>query len=276
MSRGRLVIGLMMGVMALVSYFGYREVNPVTGENQHIGISRDQEVALGLRAAPEMAAQFGGLDPDPRLQSFVHAVGTRVARESAAGSTDYRFSFQVLKDRETVNAFALPGGPIFITAALFQRLENEAQLAGVLGHEVGHVVARHSAEHLAKSQFAQLLVQAVGVAASDNEHPGRGQQAAAAAGLISQMVSLRYGRNDELESDELGVRFMSEAKYDPRSLLAVMRILAASSGGSRRPEFLSTHPDPGNREERISSAINQRFPQGIPADLSTGQPLHGR
>ena len=147
MSRGRLVMGLLMGVIALASYFGYREVNPITGENQHIGISRDQEVALRLQAAPEMAAQFGGLEPDDRIQSFVQGVGTRVAQNSAAGTADYRYSFHVLRDRETVNAFALPGSPIFITAALFQRLENEAQLAGVLGHEIGHVVARHSAEH---------------------------------------------------------------------------------------------------------------------------------
>lgn len=159
-----------------------------------------------------------------------------------------------------------------VSAALFQRLENEAQLAGVLGHEIGHAVARHSAEHMAKSQFVQLLVTAVGVAASDEEHPGRGQ-AAATAGFVSQMATLRYGRNDELESDALGVRFMSEAKYDPRSLLEVMRIMAASSGGSRRPEFLSTHPDPGNREEKMKAAFNERFPGGVPSDLTTGQQL---
>ena len=276
MSRGRVMIGLIMGVMALVSYFSYREVNPITGEKQHIGISRDQEVALGLQAAPEMAAQFGGLDPRERVQSLVQAVGTRVAERSAAASSDYRFSFHVLRDQETINAFALPGGPIFITAALLHKLGNEAQLAGVLGHEMGHVVARHSAEHLAKSQFAQLLVQAVGVAASDNEHPGRGQQAAAAAGLVSQMATLRYGRNDEMESDDLGVRFMSEAKYDPRSLIEVMDILAASSGGSRRPEFLNTHPDPGNRAERIRAAIAQRFPSGVPADFTLGQPMQAQ
>lgn len=137
----------------------------------------------------------------------------------------------------------------------------------MLGHEIGHVVARHSAEHIAKSQFAQLLVTAVGVAASDEEHPGRGQQAAAAAGFISQMVTLRYDRGDELESDKLGVRFISEAKYDPRSLLEVMRILAANSGGSRRPEFLSTHPDPRNRKETIRAVSAERFPQGVPPDL---------
>jgi predicted Zn-dependent protease len=142
-----------------------------------------------------------------------------------------------------------------------------------LGHEVGHVVARHSAEHMAKSQLAQLLVGAVGVAATDEEQPGRGQQAAAAAAFVSQMVNLRYGRQDELESDGLGVRLMSEAGYDPRSMLEVMRILAASSKGGRQPEFLNTHPDPGNREEKIKAAIAERYPQGVPGQLTTGRSL---
>ncbi|MGH9428025.1 MAG: M48 family metalloprotease, partial [Terriglobia bacterium] len=273
MRRGRLVMGLIMALVAFASYYGYREVNPITGEKQHIGMSQEQEVAMGLQAAPQMADQFGGLHPDSNIQSKVQEIGTRLVRQSVAGSSAYKFSFNVLKDAETVNAFALPGGPIFITAALLNKLENEAQLAGVLGHEVGHVLARHSAEHMAKSQLAQLLVGAVGVAATDEERPGRGQQAAAAAGLVSQMVNLRYGRHDELESDGLGVRLMSEAGYDPRSMLEVMRILAASSKGGRQPEFLNTHPDPGNREENIKAAIAERYPQGVPGQLTTGRSL---
>lgn len=271
MRGSRLVTGLVMALVAFASYYGYREVNPITGEKQHVGMSREQEVAIGLQAAPQMAEQFGGLHPDSNIQDKVQEVGTRLVQKSVAGSSAYKFSFNVLKDTETVNAFALPGGPIFITAALLNRSENEAQLAGVLGHEVGHVVARHSAEHMAKSQLAQLLVGAVGVAATDEEHPGRGQQAAAA--FASQMVNLRYGRQDELESDGLGVRLMSEAGYDPRSMLDVMRILAASSKGGRQPEFLNTHPDPGNREEKIKAAIAERYPQGIPGQLTTGRPL---
>ena len=218
-----------------------------------------------------MAEQFGGLHPDANLQSLVKGAGDRVARQSAVSSSPYEFSFNLLRDPETVNAFALPGGPIFVTAALLGRLENEAQLAGVLGHEIGHVVARHSAEHMAKSQLAQLLVGAVGVAATDDENPGRGQQAAVVAGFVSQMVTLRYGRKDELESDRLGVRLMSEAGFDPRAMLTVMRILAESSKGGRPPEFLSSHPDPGNREQEITAAIAERYPQGVPAELTTGR-----
>ena len=271
MRRGRLIVGLVMAVVALVSYYGSRETNPITGEKQQVALSQKQEVALGLQAAPQMAEQFGGLHPDANLQSLVKSAGDRVARQSAVSSSPYEFSFNLLRDPETVNAFALPGGPIFVTAALLGRLENEAQLAGVLGHEIGHVVARHSAEHMAKSQLAQLLVGAVGVAATDDENPGRGQQAAVVAGFVSQMVTLRYGRKDELESDRLGVRLMSEAGFDPRAMLTVMRILAESSKGGRPPEFLSSHPDPGNREQEITAAIAERYPQGVPAELTTGR-----
>ena len=158
MRRGGLVMGLIIALIGFASYYGYREVNPITGEKQHIGMSQEQEVAMGLQAAPQMADQFGGLLPDSNIQNKVHEVGTRLVQHSVAGSSAYKFSFSVLKDAETVNAFALPGGPIFITAALLNKLENEAQLAGVLRHEVRHVVTRHSGEHLARSQLAQLLV----------------------------------------------------------------------------------------------------------------------
>ena len=271
MRGGRFIGAVIMVLVALASYYGYREVNPITGEKQHIAMSQEQEVAMGLQAAPEMAQQMGGLHPDPRLQNLVRSIGDQLVRQSVAGSSPYQFSFNLLRDPETVNAFALPGGPVFVTLGLLARLENEAQLAGVLGHEIGHVVARHSAEHLAKSQLAQVLVGAVGVASSDEEHPSRGQVAAAASAFVAQLVNLRYSRQDEIESDGLGVRLMSEAGFDPRSLLGVMQILAKSSRGGRQPEFLSSHPDPGNREEKIRLAIAERYPQGVPSSLTSGR-----
>lgn len=273
MRRPQLIIAVVIAAIGLIGYFANRSVNPVTGEKQAVGgITPEQEVALGMQAAPEMAQQFGGLDPDPQLQSFVKQVGESVAAKSVAGKTDYRFDFHLLADRETVNAFALPGGQIFITRALLDRLENEAQLAGVLGHEIGHVVARHSAEHIAKSQLTGALVGAAGVAASDPNDPNRGQQVAQMAAFVGQMVNMKYGRQDELESDSLGVRFMAEAGYDPRALLDVMRILEEASGGrARGPEFMSTHPNPGNRQATINAAIQQVFPNGVPDNLTLGQ-----
>lgn len=268
MRRGRLLIGLLIAAVSLISYYSLRQENPITGATQHIGMDVDQEIALGLESAPQMAHEMGGLDPDENVQSAVRQVGERIARQSAARGTDYKFQFFALADAQTVNAFALPGGPIFITRGLLARLDNEAQLAGVLAHEVGHVVGRHTAEHIARSQLAQGLIGAVGVAGSDD--PYSGQRAAQMAALVAQMVQLRYGRNDEIQSDTLGVRFLAEAGYDPRALIDVMRILGEASGPSRGPEFMSTHPDPGNRRQVILSAIERRFPNGVPSHLTLG------
>ena len=266
MNRSRLLVAVAMVAFALLSYYGTREDNPITGEKQHVGLSQEQEVVLGLQSAPEMADQFGGLDPDASVQSDVASVGERVVSRSVAAKTPYKFQFHVLADPQTVNAFALPGGPVFITRALLSRLGNEAQLAGVLGHEVGHVVARHSSEQIAKSQLAQGLVGAVGVATSD-------QQAAQAAAFVAQMAQMKYGRQDELQADALGVDLMASAGYDPRTLIEVMEILAKASGGSRQPEFFSTHPDPGNRAEKIRQQIAAKFPGGVPAELTQGRSI---
>lgn len=271
MRRGRLLIGLVVAVVAAFGYFGLREFNPITGETQHISLTPEQEIALGLQSAPEMAEQFGGLEPDATIQGDVTAVGQRLVQQSIAGQTPYRFSFHVLRDRETVNAFALPGGPIFITRGLLERFENEGQLAGVLSHEIGHVIARHSAEHIAKSQFAQGLIHAAGAAGSDGADGG--QRAAQVAAVVAQMVQLKYGRSDEHQADTLGVRLLSETGFDPRALLEVMRILAESSPAGRTPEFLSSHPDPGNRQALIQRAIENRFPDGVPERLTLGRSI---
>jgi predicted Zn-dependent protease len=271
MRRGRLLLGLIIAAISLLSYYGLRQQNPITGEVQHIALTRDQEIALGLQSAPEMAAQFGGLDPDPSIQSDVEAVGRRIVGQSVAAQSEYQFSFHVLRDPETVNAFALPGGPVFITRGLLQRLENEAQLGGVLGHEISHVVARHSAAQMAKSKLAQGLVVAVGTAGSDDQ--GSGQHAAQVAAVVAQMIQLKYGRGDEIQADTLGVRLMSEAGYDPRAMIDVMRILEQASGSGRAPDFMSSHPDPGNRRGVIQGAIQSRFPQGVPETLTLGRPI---
>lgn len=272
--KPRLILAVVIALAGLFSYYGMREQNPVTGEMQSVaGITPSQEVALGLQSAPQMAAQFGGLDPDRNAVSLVARVGSGLASRSAASQTPYQFDFHLLADARTVNAFALPGGQIFITRALLDRLENEAQLAGVLGHEAGHVVARHGAEHIAKSQLSQLLVGAAGVAASDPNDPNQARQVSQIAAFAAQMANLKYGREDELEADTLGVRFMSEAGYDPRALIEVMKILEQAGGGGRSPEFLSSHPNPGNREEVIRVEIEKRFPDGVPTNLTEGAPF---
>ncbi|MFM2432812.1 MAG: hypothetical protein RLZZ511_4026 [Cyanobacteriota bacterium] len=266
----RVILGLVFVLGGLFSYWGNTDLNPVTGEKQRIGLTPRQEVVLGLESRSKMAAQHGGLFPDERLQAYIDAVGERVVSRSSASKSPYPFEFHLLRDAQTVNAFALPGGQIFITAALLGRMSNEAQLAAVFGHEVGHVVGRHGAEHLAKQQLGTALINGVGIAASGGEDGGQG--AAMMAQAASQLVNLRYGRKDESESDTLGLRFMVEAGYDPRGSLELMQILAqAGDKGQRPPEFLSSHPDPGNRLQDLAAMIKQQFPQGIPANFETGR-----
>lgn len=264
-----MLIALAVAAFSLISYYSAREYNPVTDEVQHVDIRPEQEIALGLQAAPQMAQQHGGLHPDQEAQNVVDQICNRLVTSTKAKETPYRFECHVLADEETINAFALPGGQVFITAALLKRLRSEGQVAGVMGHEIAHVVARHGAEHMAKAKLTQGLTGAAVLATYDpNDPSSRGS--AGVAVLIGQMVNMRFGREDELESDRLGVRFMAEAGYDPRSMVEVMRVLAESAGGAgRQPEFFSTHPNPDRRVERIEQAIAEQFPQGVPGNLQS-------
>jgi predicted Zn-dependent protease len=149
---------------------------------------------------------------------------------------------------------------VFITEGLLRRLETEAELAGVLGHEIGHVIARHSSERLAKQQLTQGLLGALVVGSGDYSTAQIGQ-------IVGSMINMSYGRDDELEADALGIRIMAEGRYDPRALIRVMEVLAKASGGSRQPEFFSTHPAPENRSTRIKEAIAKQFPNGVPEGL---------
>ncbi len=257
----RLIIAVILALVAVVGYFARTSVNPLTGETQRVALSPEQEVALGARSAPEMAAQMGGLSRNQAASATVQRVGERLASRSVAAKSPYRFSFHALADPRTVNAFALPGGPVFVTEGLLRLLKSEGELAAVLGHEIGHVIARHSSERLAKEQLTQGLVGALAVGSGDYGTAQIGR-------MVGSMITMRYGREDELESDALGIRIAAEAGYDPRAMVRVMEALASASGGSRQPEFVSTHPAPENRATRIREEIAKRFPGGVPAGLT--------
>jgi len=243
----KLLIGAAIIIFTVFQYYSKSEVNEFTGKEQHISITSEDEIAIGLQSAPQMAQQHGGLHPDENYQAFVDKVGRKLVNNSVASKTPYKYDFHLLKDGNTINAFALPGGQIFITYALFSRLENEDQLAGVLGHEIGHVIGRHSAERMAKQGLTQGILSGVAVGFD----PSTAQGAAA----IANVLNMSYGRNDELESDFLGVQIMANAGYNPYELIGVMEILKAAAGPNKTPERMSTHPDPENRIEKIKEAI---------------------
>lgn len=266
----RLLLALVVAAAGIIAYMSRTEVNPVTGEKQHVALSVDQEKVLGLEAAPEMAAKMGGVLPesDPQAQR-VKQVGAKVVRSGDAARSPYvdSFEFHLLADPETINAFALPGGQIFVTKGLLDRMDTEEELAGVLGHEVGHVIHRHAAEQIAKGQLGAALAQAAGVAASDGSDGG--QRAAMIAAMVNQVVQLRYGRQDESESDRYGIDAMADAGYDPQAMLSVMKILAQAGGGQRQPEWLSSHPLPETRLREIEDYLRQRS-GGSPAVSERG------
>lgn len=247
---GTLILGVIMALFAVLQYYSKSEVNAVTKETQHIGISPDEEIALGLQSAPQMAQEYGGLYPDQKAQDIVKKVGEHVVQNSEAKNTPYKYQFHLLAEPNVINAFALPGGQVFITYALFSKLETEAQLAGVLGHEIGHVVARHSAQRIADDALTQGLTGAAVVASGS-------ANTAQMAQMIGNMINMKYGRGQELQADDLGVRFMMETGYEPEGMVGVMQILEDAAGGQRVPEFQSTHPSPENRIVKIKDAIEK-------------------
>jgi len=226
--------------------------NEFTGRTQKLALATTQEeIALGLQSAPQMIREMGGLSRDAAGRALVEKVGARLIASTAARQTEYKFQFHLLADDRNVNAFALPGGQIFITEALFRRLKSEDQLAGVLGHEMGHVVGRHSNEQMANSRLWSGLAQGVGVLLSD----GQNNSGAHIAQMVARWRVMKFSRDDELESDALGVRFMLQAGYNPEALIGVMQILAAVSGGGS--DFMSSHPSPDNRMEKIREVITK-------------------
>ncbi|MFC0604013.1 M48 family metalloprotease [Winogradskyella pulchriflava] len=242
----RILIFIAIAAFAYLRKCSQEEVNPYTGKKQAISLSPQEEIAIGLQSAPSMAQQHGGLHPNNEYQAFVDNVGNKLVNNSVAKETPYKYDFHLLADENTINAFALPGGQIFITYALFSQLENESQLAGVLGHEIGHVLGKHSNERITNANFWKVL--AMGSSAID-------------MGGVAQQIGngslLKNGRGDELESDELGVQFMINAGYNPEEMIGVMQILKAAAGPNRVPEMQSTHPDPENRIEKIREAIRK-------------------
>ncbi|TDU66478.1 peptidase M48-like protein [Prosthecobacter fusiformis] len=251
---------LIIGGTLAYHYLGTTEYeNEFTGRTQRLAFATpEEEIALGLQSAPMMIREMGGQSRDAKAQAQVDRVGAKLVQSTLARQTPYRFEFHLLADTQTINAFALPGGQIFITEALYRLFKNEDQLAGVLGHEIGHVVGRHSNEQMATTKLWQGLAQGAGVLLSDGQSSAGHQ----IANMVANMRVMKYGRDDELESDALGIRFLIDAGYDPEAMIGVMDILASASKGSGQPEFMSTHPAPENRAERIRQLIAEYRKKG--------------
>ncbi len=268
---GRLIMALLIAIVGWVMYMSHTEENPVTGEKQHVAISPDQEIRLGLESAPQMAQEMGGevASSDPRAQE-VEKIGAKLVETHVAKNAPWKFQFHLLADDKTVNAFALPGGQIFITLGLLEKLENEAELAGVLGHEMGHVIERHSSQQMAKSQLGQLLIVAVATGASDNQTTGGRSAPLMVASMVNQVIQMRFSRHDESQADTWGLKIMQQAGYDPLAMIQVMEVLKAAGGKGAPLAIFQSHPDPDLRIKQIKEYLAANPP---PPNLSEGGSL---
>lgn len=270
----RWVIAAVIAVVGIAGYFMKEKVtNPETGESYRRAMNVDQQKAMGLEAAKQMIPETGRvLDPKTdRDAAMVVEVGNRLVRESNAAKSPFadNFHFYLVDDGgRMLNAFALPGGQITITRSLYDKLDTEAQLAGVLGHEVGHVIAEHSAQQMAKGQLGQILATAVGVGSDD-------QRVAAASQMANQMLQLKYGRDDERQSDNIGLKYMTQSGYNPQGMAGVMKVLIEASKGGRQWAMLQSHPNPEERLQTVEAFLAKNKEELAKMDLTQGRSLRG-
>ena len=252
MSRSRLWRFAATGIV-LTAFLGACATNPVTGHKEVSLVTPAQELEIGRQGYGPVTEQYGLYD-DAALAAYVNTVGQKVARVSHLPDLEWHFT---LLDDPTVNAFAMPGGYIYVTRGILPYLNSEAQLAGVLGHEIGHVTHRHSA-----AQITQQQLYGAGLALGSIVSPTFARYSGAAQQALS-LLFLKFSRTDETQADELGVEYATKAGYDAREIPATYAMLKRISdkSGQRLPGFLETHPDPGDRE-RVTAALAEKAVAG--------------
>lgn len=212
--------------------------------------SKEQDVQLGREASQQVLQQYQPVQ-DQFLQKYVNEVGRRLASTPVAQKSGFPFNFTLLNDK-SVNAFALPGGPMYVFTGLVAEADNEGQLAGVMAHEMAHVILRHGTNQASKANLIQLPAMLAGIAVGNNSMMGQLTQLG--IGLGANSVLLKFSRSAEDQADALGARMMAEAGYNPIEMARFFEKLEAN-GGSRGPQFLSSHPNPGNRVKAVEAEI---------------------
>lgn len=238
------LLAIVLTTLLIVPQFAFARYNPKPGMNF---FSPEQDVQLGQQNAAEVEKQMP-IVKDAQLNQYIQRLGQKlVAHAPQVNGTQYPFSFKIVNQSD-INAFALPGGPIYVNLGTIQAADTEAQLAGVIGHEMGHVIMRHSTNQASKQMLAQAPLAVLG----GKFGGGLGQLAQLGIGFGLNSVFLKYSRQAESQADLIGTDIIHDAGYDPRAMAQFFEKLQ-SQGGSRGPQFLSDHPDPGNRAEAVSA-----------------------
>ena len=223
-------------------------VNPITGEEELMLFPESQDIEIGRKYAPELEKQLGGRIDYPSLQNYIDRVGQKIARISH--KPDWEYHFVALKD-DSLNAFALPGGYIFITKGMLEKLQTEAQLAAILSHETVHIVARDTANAMSNQIGLSLLL-----SAATSGETSRG--VSTATELARLIIGLRYSRKDEREADLGGLDYMVAAGYNPYGMVETMQMLQEQQK-VKTIDFLSSHPSPENRVGYLIQEIQLKY-----------------
>ncbi|MBN1763862.1 MAG: M48 family metalloprotease [Sedimentisphaerales bacterium] len=240
-------------IIVMIMIFSGCQVNPVTGRDQLVLISETKEIALGNQYAPEFEKDFGAKVDNPRLQSYVSEIGGQIA---AVSDRPMPYEFALLAS-EVPNAFALPGGRIYVTAGLMKLMDNERQLAAVLSHEVVHVAAKHSVDSIQRQMGAEVVLEIAGYA-----YEGKyASQILAVSEVAAQLGQLRYSRDDEYEADSYGIKYMIKAGYNPWGMVELQQKLleAQTSDPGSLEELFSSHPLSKKRIKNAREIISSNY-----------------
>lgn len=229
-----------------------QEIDPLSGKKTYTLLSTQQEISIGHQVIPSAINENDGLYPDREVQNYIRELGAKISSVTPR-KVDYQF---YVVNSSQVNAFALPGGPVFITRGIILKMDKESELVGVLAHELGHINARHHAKFLEKTYGMNILLSILGIAIQESKYAGAVMSLAQVSAGILQ---LKYSRDQENEADTLGVRFSYQSGYDPRGLISMFEKFKAMERGSS-VEWLSTHPLPETRIKNVQQMIATQYP----------------
>lgn len=240
------ILIIMISLLSFFLFFRKTQVNPITGKKQHISMTIQQEIEFGLECAPDMAANYGGLHPDTKIQNKVKNIGQKLVAVKQISKSPFQFDFHVLADSQIINTVSFPGGQIFITNGLLKLLKTDDDIAAVLSHEIGHVISRHTTEKLSGFNILESF--------KDSSNVVMEYTPSEISKYISDILKLTFNEKEEEEADELCVKYLVNAGYDPNSLSKVLVVLKEKSDAK---DFLNRHPASESRIDHAKTAVRR-------------------